>query len=214
MKERGTDSADRGRVSTRPYEMRARREAVDRTRERILDAMADLWLTRHYDDLNLADVAERAGVSRQTVHRHYGTKDELLIAMAEWKGPQGEAEAMAAPGDVEDALSRLMDLYETIGDATVRALGLEGRIDAMDHLLKRGRRGHRAWIEHVFEPWLPAHGSPDREVTVMSLYAATDIMQWKLLRRDFDSSAAFTQHVIRRLVDGVLEAANQKGENQ
>lgn len=184
--------------------MRARQEAVDQTRERILEAMADLWLTRHYDDVTLADVADLAGVSRQTVYRQFGTKDELLVATAEWKGPQGEAQTLAPPGDVDGAISRLMALYETMGDANVRALALEGRVDAMDHMLKRGRSAHRAWIEHVFGPWLPEHGSPDREALVMALYAATDVMQWKLLRRDFDFSATVTAQVIRRLVDGVI----------
>ncbi len=184
--------------------MRARQEAVDQTRERILDAMAHLWLTRHYDDVTLADVADLAGVSRQTVYRQFGTKDELLMATAEWKGPQGEAQTLAAPGDVDAAISRLMELYETMGDANVRALELEGRVDAMDHMLKRGRSAHRAWVEHVFGPWLPGHGSPDREALVMALYAATDVMQWKLLRRDFDFPPTVTAQVIRRLVDGII----------
>jgi AcrR family transcriptional regulator len=184
--------------------MRARQEAVDRTRERILEAMAELWLTRHYDEVTLADVADLAGVSRQTVYRQFGTKDELLMATAEWKGPQGEAEVLVEPGDIGGAVSRLMEMYETMGDANVRALELEGRVDAMDHMLKRGRSAHRAWIEHVFGPWLPAHGSPDREALVMCLYAATDVMQWKLLRRDFDLTAAVTQQIIGRLVEGVI----------
>jgi AcrR family transcriptional regulator len=190
--------------STRRYEMRVRQAAVDRTRERILDAMAELWLTRHYDELTLADVADRAGVSRQTVYRQFGTKDDLLMATAEWKGPQGEAQTLAPPGEVDTAISRLMDLYETIGDANVRALAIEGRVDALDHMLKRGRSGHRAWVEHVFDPWLPAPGTPDREAVVMTFYAATDVMQWKLLRRDFGFTAAATQQIIRRLVDGVI----------
>lgn len=184
--------------------MRARKEAVDQTRERILEAMAELWLTRHYDEVTLADVADLAGVSRQTVYRQFGTKDELLIATAEWKGPQGEAQMLVAPGDVDGAISRLMELYETMGDANVRALALEGRVDAMDHMLKRGRSAHRAWIEHIFDPWLPAHGSPDRDSVVMTLYAATDVMQWKLLRRDFHFTATDTEQIIRRLVTGVI----------
>lgn len=36
----------------------------------------------------------------------------------------------------------------------------------------------------------------------MTLYAATDVMAWKLLRRDFDRSRADAD--LRRLVDGVL----------
>jgi AcrR family transcriptional regulator len=184
--------------------MRGRKEAVAQTRERILEAMAELWLTRHYDEVTLGDVADLAGVSRQTVYRQFGTKDELLMAMAEWKGPQGEAQTLVEPGDVDGAISKLMDLYESMGDANVRALELEGRVDAMDHMLKRGRSAHRAWIEHVFDPWLPAHGSPDRESLVMALYAATDVMQWKLLRRDFHITATDTEQIIRRLVGGVI----------
>lgn len=204
MESEPSRSADHGSESTRRYEMRARREAVDRTRERILEAMAELWLTRHYDEVTLADVADLAGVSRQTVYRQFGTKDELLIATAEWKGPQGEAQTLAPPGDVAGAISRLMVLYEKMGDANVRALELEGRVDAMDHMLKRGRSAHRGWVEHVFAPWLPPPGSPDRETLVMALYAATDVMQWKLLRRDFDHTAALTEQIIRRLVEGVI----------
>lgn len=192
--------------------MRARQEAVDQTRVRILEAMAQLWLTRHYDEVTLADVADLAGVSRQTVYRQFGTKDELLMATAEWKGPQGEAQTLVEPGDVDGAVSRLMELYETMGDANVRALELEGRVDAMDHMLKRGRSAHYAWIEHVFGPWLPAHGAPDREALVMAFYAATDVMQWKLLRRDFDLTATLTEQIIRRLVEGVICSVDRNQE--
>ncbi len=194
--------------------MRARKRAVDRTRERILEAMAQLWLTRPYDEVTLADVADLAGVSRQTLYRQFGTKDDLLVATAEWKGPQGEAQTLAPPGDVDTAIANLMALYETMGDANVRALELEGRVDAMDHMLKRGRSAHRAWIEHVFDPWLPAPGTSGREGLVMAFYAATDVMQWKLLRRDFDLTASDAQRVIRRLVDGVIctIAHHEEGE--
>lgn len=199
---------------SRPYEMRARREAVEQTRERIMEAMVDLWLTRHYDEVTLADVAERAGVTRQTVHRQFGTKDELLVAAAEWKGPQGEAEVLVEPGQVGEAISRLMQVYESMGDANVRALELEGRVHAMDHMLKRGRSAHRAWIEQVFAPWLPPHGTSEREHVVMTLYAATDVMQWKLLRRDFDFSPTATEQVIRRLVDGVICSLSADREDE
>ena len=210
MKSDDRSARDGDSDSTRRYEMRARRQAVDETRTRILEAMAELWLTRHYDDVTLSDVADMAGVSRQTVYRQFGTKDELLMATAEWKGPQGEAQTLVEPGDVEAAISRLVGVYETMGDANVRALELEGRVEAMDHLLKRGRSGHRAWIEHVFGPWLPALGSAGREPLVMTLYAATDVMQWKLLRRDFDFTPAETEQIMRRLVDGVLCTIDQE----
>ena len=86
------------------------------------------------------------------------------------------------------------------------------RVDAMDHMLKRGRSAHRAWIEQVFDPWLPAHGVPDREALVMAFYAATDVMQWKLLRRDFDLTATLAEQIIRRLVEGVICSIDRNQE--
>jgi AcrR family transcriptional regulator len=189
--------------------MSARREAIEQTRARILQAMADLWLERHYDDVTLADVADVAGVSRQTVHRQFGSKDELLVATAKWKGPSFEDELTTEPGDITGAIARLVDGYEVMGDANVRTLALEGRVDAMDHVLKRGRAGHRAWIERTFGPYLPATGD-EREHVVMTLYAATDVMVWKLLRRDFDRSRADTEAAIRDLVDGVLRGLTNR----
>jgi AcrR family transcriptional regulator len=197
--------------STRPYEMRARQEAVDRTRDRIREAMVELWLTRHYDEVTLGDVADLAGVSRQTVHRHFGTKDDLLLEAAEWKGAEAEQELLTEPGEVDEAIARLMSQYERMGDANVRALAIEGRVDALDQLLARGRVAHRTWIEHVFAPWLPDADTPRREEAVLAFYAATDVMQWKLLRRDFELSPAATQGVIRRLVAGVIAATAEAG---
>lgn len=190
--------------------MAARQESVDETRERILEAMVELWLERHYDDVTLSLVAERAGVSRQTVHRQFGSKDDLLTAAAEWKAPQIQAGRATEPGDVEGAISGLVDFYEMMGDANVRTLAMEGRVPALDAMLKRGRTTHRGWIETVFEPFLPARGDKGRDPAVMALYAATDVMVWKLLRRDFGRSKANTEATMRTLVDGVLTRIQEK----
>ena len=68
------------KTTTRSYRMGARGEAVAATRLRILEAGRSLGI----DDLNLEptleDVAERAGVSVQTVLRHFGSREGVLIA--------------------------------------------------------------------------------------------------------------------------------------
>lgn len=201
--EKATDEAAGGSERTRPYRMTARREAVEQTREAIMQATFDLWLERPYDALTVEAVAEAAGVSRQTVHRQFGTKEELVVAVAEWAGPQIEAAREVPPGDVAGAIDRLMDGYEAMGDANARALELEGRIDEIDHMLARGRASHRGWLERVFAPHLPGQ-EPARRAAVDALYAATDVMVWKLLRRDFGRSRQQTQGTIHTLVRGVL----------
>ena len=59
---------------------------TDRTkaslREALLDAAADLLPDRGYAALRMADVAARAGVSRQTVYNEFGNKAALTQAVA------------------------------------------------------------------------------------------------------------------------------------
>jgi AcrR family transcriptional regulator len=191
-------------AGARPYEMTARRDAVERSRQRILQAALDLWLSEPYDVVTLDAIAESAGVTRQTVHRQFGSKEELASAVVDWFHPQEEEASLTPePGDVTATIRIQMDRYERIGDAFVRFLQIEGRIAPVDRLLALGRRSHRAELEHVFGPYLPARGRR-RDEAVLALYAATDVMVWKLLRRDFGRSRQETELIIRRLVDGVL----------
>jgi AcrR family transcriptional regulator len=67
----------------RPYRMVARAEAAARTRERILDAVIALASERFVEDIGLADIAEAAGVTVQTVLRHFDGREALLTAAAE-----------------------------------------------------------------------------------------------------------------------------------
>lgn len=201
----GAQEHDRDRSGgKRPYRMGTRREAVERTREQILRATYGLWLQLPYDEVTMEAVADAAGVSRQTVHRQFGSKDELIVAVAAWRGPQEDAAREVEPGDVGAAVRRLIDRNEEMGDANVRALELEGRVDAIDHMLARGRAAHRAWIEHTFDPYLPTRRGASRDRAVDALYAATDVTVWKLLRRDLGRSRSATDAVIRRMVEGVL----------
>ncbi|HMK97700.1 MAG TPA: helix-turn-helix domain-containing protein, partial [Acidimicrobiales bacterium] len=122
----------RGRLPAAPgakrvYHMTARKDAVDRAREAMLRATFALWLERPYDEVTLEAVAELAGVSRQTLLRHFGSKEALVVAVVDWAGPEEDAARRAEPGDVATGLRRLVDRYETTGDANVRLLELEGR---------------------------------------------------------------------------------------
>jgi AcrR family transcriptional regulator len=191
--------------STRPYRMTTRREAVERTRERIMQAAFELWRVQPYDDVTVDDVAALAEVSRQTVHRQFGSKDDLFAAVVDWMSPREDARSrQPEPGDVVTAVTMLVDRYEEFGDAIVRFLDLEGRVEAVDGLLQAGRQGHRAEIEHAFGPWLDALTGAERDRAVLALYAATDVMVWKLLRRDFGRSRQDVDTIIRTLVEGVL----------
>ena len=55
--------------------------ARGRTPERVMDALLDLLVAHRLRDVTLEDVAERAAVSRQTVYRHFGSRDGLIRAV-------------------------------------------------------------------------------------------------------------------------------------
>ena len=192
--------------------MTTRRETVEQTRERILQAAYDAWLELPYDQVTLDAVARDAGTSRQTVLRHFGSKDELALAVVDWQRPREESARRVEPGDIVAAVRHLVDRYETMGDANVRLLELEGRIAPIDHLLAVARDSHRGWIETTFAPFLPAAGRAGREL-VMTLYAATDVTVWKLLRRDLGRSRAETEAIIRNLVEGATGTLDPSRED-
>jgi AcrR family transcriptional regulator len=178
------------------YSMELRAAAADATRERILTAAGELFLERWYDDVTLTAVAERAGVSGQTVINHFGGKEGLFTATHVRMGEELVGRRYAAePGDVAAAVDALLDDYEITGDAVIRTLALEEKVPALQELLTRGREGHRAWVETMF---------PAPEL-VHELIVATDVYTWKLLRRDQGLSRDETAAAIRRMVEALLD---------
>ena len=196
-------------MARRTYEMEGRAEAVERTREAILRAAYELWLTEDYDDVSLERVATQAGVTKQTVIRQFGSKDQLACATVDWQRPREEAARVTEPGDVAAAVDVLVERYERIGDANVRMLALEQRVPAIRYLLEQGRDSHRQWVERVFAPFLPPRKGAARRRRVMAFYAATDVMSWKLLRRDFQLSRADAHAVFLALVSGLTTGAGE-----
>jgi AcrR family transcriptional regulator len=53
---------------------------VARTRAALRQAFFQLLLARHYEDVKVSDIAQRAGVGRSTFYEHFRSKDDLLLA--------------------------------------------------------------------------------------------------------------------------------------
>ena len=189
---------------TREYRMTARADAAQLTHARVIAAARERFLRAPYDDVTLAGVAADAGVSTQTVLNRFGTKERLFLAFAAEFFPEIDAlRATARRGDVCSVVRVLVRQYELMGDLNVRVLALEDRLPALAEVSRAGRENHRAWLEDTFAAQLPARPGP-RRTTVNSLYAATDVYLWKLLRRDLQVSLAETTRVMQRLVEGAL----------
>ena len=180
----------------RAYSMDLRAAAAQATRERILDAAGEAFLEHWYDDVTIASVAKRAGVSGQTILNHFGSKEQLFTAVHERLGEElVDRRYRPEPGDVPGAVEALVEDYEITGDAVVRFLALEERVPSLAPLLAAGRKGHREWVETMF-------GAPE---LVPELVVATDVYTWKLLRRDQGLSRDDTFASILTIVEALLE---------
>jgi AcrR family transcriptional regulator len=67
-----------GEVKRRRYSSERRREQAEQTRQRVLDAAAELFGERGYEGASIAAIAERAGVSEETVYARFRNKRTVL----------------------------------------------------------------------------------------------------------------------------------------
>ncbi|HEX2077248.1 MAG TPA: TetR/AcrR family transcriptional regulator, partial [Longimicrobium sp.] len=171
----------------------------------ILAAAVALWRERPIDEITLADIAERAGVSVRTVIRRFGSREGVIAACIRADAAGIEAErGQALPGDVGEALQVLLMHYERDGDAVLRTLALEEKVPEARAIARAGRAAHREWCARVFAAHLPPAGDDAHAVRLDAFVAATDLYAWKLLRRDLGRSVDDTARVIRALVDGLV----------
>jgi AcrR family transcriptional regulator len=128
--------------TTRPYRKRRRAELEAATRRRITDATMELHALVGPARTTVSAIAERAGVQRATVYRHFPDDASLIAACsAHWAAlnPAPDLAAWAAIEDVDDrlrvAIGEIYDWYE--------------RTDAMVELLNRDRASVPALDERM-----------------------------------------------------------------
>lgn len=51
----------------------------------IVVAAEDLFLTKGFEAVSMDEIAERAGVSKRTVYSHFGSKEDMFVALLECK---------------------------------------------------------------------------------------------------------------------------------
>jgi len=194
----------------RSYTMTTRARSAEETRQRILQAAFDLQSTRLTSEIGLDAVADEAGVSVQTVLRHFGSRAGLFEAALVFANAQVAAERRAPVGDVGAAVRVLVDHYERRGDLALMMLAQESTYEHVGRMSEAGKTMHRQWVREVFGPQLAGRSPAAREEAVDLLVVATDVYAWKLLRRDRGLSRSQTEHRIHTLVSAVLTAATDR----
>jgi AcrR family transcriptional regulator len=181
--------------------MRARAQAAEATAQAIIAAARVLFAEQPYDQVSLPLIAQRAGVTVQTVLRRFGSKEELFAAAAQQRsGEIRDHREAGPPGD----LTHLAAHYERWGDEQAYLLGQEARVAAIRAITDAGRRYHRDWVTRAYGPALATLPPATRRRKLAQLTAVTDLATWRLLRRELGLSPAQTTAAIRELVDACL----------
>ncbi|MCW2849001.1 MAG: Transcriptional regulator, TetR family [Marmoricola sp.] len=188
----------------RTYRMTSRADAASATSERILDAVTELFWERPRDQFVLREVAERAGVTVQTVIRKFGGRDGLLDAAAQRAMSRTRDDRTVTPGDVEQAVEVLLDHYEQAGPGVLRLLAEEPGSPTLATYAAQGRRLHRDWCRTVFAPTLASLSGVTRERRLAQLVAVCDVYTWKLLHLDAGLSRKQTRLALLELLGPLL----------
>jgi AcrR family transcriptional regulator len=189
----------------RPYRMQARAESAAATGEKILDAADAVFDQGSIDEFTLNAVAEKAGVTVQTILRRFGTRNGLLIATLGRTALRMGRDREAPPGDPTAAIDNLVDHYDQYGDRILRLLAAEESNRALHMMVDSGRSYHRRWCEKVFGSALAGLSGAPRNRRVAQLVAITDIYTWKILRRDRALSGKQTKLAMSELIEPLME---------
>ena len=191
-----------GQPKRRRYDNASRAAGAQQTRERIMQAALECFYEHSYEAVTFARVAERAGVSPQTVVLHFKTKENLVSETARWWSPREEGLRETATADPVEAAEKIVARYEATGTAVMHVLAIEDSVPGVAPILERGRTSHREWVERTFGKLIARSGAV-RERQIMQLVVAYDIYTWSVLRRVL--SVADTVKAMGELARAVLD---------
>jgi AcrR family transcriptional regulator len=198
-------------VSTAPprrkYEQTARAQSQERTREALLAAATDAFFGDRWRKTSLNMLAQAAGVTKQTLLRHFGSKDGLLlhafmrgsIAVRDqrWSAPQG---------DIAGTVENVVEHYEAWGERSMKVGAWQSRTGSLAQLSAAARQFHYDWVDYAFAPWLERLAEPEHARSRAILISLCDVQTWWILSHDLgldhDEVVATLTSALERQLEG------------
>ncbi|MDX2974592.1 TetR/AcrR family transcriptional regulator [Kribbella solani] len=172
-------------TKSRGYEMRKRADDVGRTRRRIVEAAVELHGTAGPALTSIAAIAERAGVTRLTVYRHFPDETALFQACSGHWMSQQKLPAPEKWSAIEDPLERLRvglaDLYRFYRDAEQMLTLVARDAHAIPQPIRAAREATTKQHLAVLTAAWPPPANPLRQAAVAH---ATSFTTWRSLCRD------------------------------
>lgn len=145
------------RAQRRAYRLGKRGKAAEQTRREILEAAWELISEAGFHPVSLEAVAERAGASRPSVYRHFGSKRGLLQAVMWDRLSQSRLDRLDAARHLPDAadatqtfIAENCRLFSEVGEALRRTIEVAREEPEVAHLVEIGYFGRRVRsLEHL-----------------------------------------------------------------
>jgi AcrR family transcriptional regulator len=134
----------------RSYRGHVQAEVAALTAQRILQAALVLFEEQWLDHITFEQIAERAGVTVQTIIRRFGFKEQLIAEVGRLAYREVTQQRDEAPvGDIAGAIENLLAHYETVGKRALRTLSQEERDPVLHQMAEEGRLYHRQWVARL-----------------------------------------------------------------
>jgi AcrR family transcriptional regulator len=194
-------------ISTkRKYELKKRAEEMAETRRRITEAAVELHGTIGPARTTLSAVAERAGVQRHTVYRHFPTEEELFGACSAHFSaahPFPDLEPWRAISEPHERLARALDdlfaYYERTEPMYGNVLRDAELVDALRPTLVPLQAFLADAVDILAAGW--AARGRRRGVLVAALLHALDFRTWRSLAADNRVTRAEAVELVTALVE-------------
>jgi AcrR family transcriptional regulator len=198
-------SSENASATRRPYRKRRRAELEEETRLRITEAAVDLHGSVGPARTTISAVAERAGVQRATVYRHFRDEEALFGACsAHWLAQHPlpdlrEWAAIADPGErLPAALGALYAWYEQAEGMLEKVMRDAEAVPAMRPPVE----GMESWLAEAVATIVRGRrerGARRRRVAAAVGHAAS-FASWRSLVREQGLSAPEAVELMRRLI--------------
>ena len=197
------------------YSAVTKRRGIDSsaTRQRVLDATEELIVAGGFAPATVADLADRAGVSRATVFSHFGSKFGILESLAVRCSGSPQMRAIRAAVAIEDAdvvlpaiVAASCEHWERQGHIllTLKAVAeLEAEANA---LVDDQRRDQREGMERIVATLERSGrlGDLSRSQLAAALHLVTSVESFMELRRNAGLSLAATKRVLTAMAEGLV----------
>ena len=183
------------------YQLKRRAESQEETRRKIVEATIELHRTRGAAGTTISGIAERAGVGRVTVYRHFPDDLSLLRACTGHYFAEHPSPDLAGWAEIDDAGERLRrGLTESYAWHGANAAMIDrGLADVRDHEVMEPYHAYWAQAAEVLAAPFGLRGRR-RRLLVAGIATALSFDTWRTLVRQHGLSDKDAVEVALRLV--------------